>query len=179
MSLRCSNTSKLLQADLRLPRLAEGACKRKGPLACAPVHETGHHRQRSHSPHLLLTASPQVVQPFDPSKFHFGKAAVGEVLFAFEPGSQRSPTFEEAAPAGASPNLVLINVSPIEYGHVLLVPRALERLPQLADAAGIALALRFAAELGNPNVRVGCGRAAPGALPKMRCAGWRLLLLLC
>lgn len=32
---------------------------------------------------------------------------------------------------GASPNLVLINVSPIEYGHVLLVPRVMDDLPQV------------------------------------------------
>lgn len=30
-----------------------------------------------------------------------------------------------------SPHLVYINVSPIEYGHVLLVPRVLDCLPQV------------------------------------------------
>lgn len=33
-----------------------------------------------------------------------------------------------------SPNLVYINVSPIEYGHVLLVPRVMDCLPQVQDA---------------------------------------------
>ncbi|KZV56387.1 hypothetical protein F511_00384 [Dorcoceras hygrometricum] len=34
-----------------------------------------------------------------------------------------------------SPSIVAINVSPIEYGHVLLIPRVLECLPQRIDRA--------------------------------------------
>lgn len=49
---------------------------------------------------------------------------------------------------GASPNLVFINVSPIEYGHVLLVPRALDNLPQLVGPDTLLLALQFAREAG-------------------------------
>ena len=108
----------------------------------------------------------QVVQPFDASKFHFGKAAVEEVLFAFEAagggsgnGSSGSggsgAAFAHAAKQGASPNAVLINVSPIDYGHALLCPRVLDRLPQLLDTASVLLALRFAREAGNPFLRVG------------------------
>ena len=73
------------------------------------------------------TAAPtslQVCQPWDPKKFNFTKALQKEVLFQFEPkpGSV-APEYSPAAPASTSPNLVFINVSPIEYGHVLLVPR--------------------------------------------------------
>jgi hypothetical protein len=32
-----------------------------------------------------------------------------------------------------SPNMVFINVSPIEYGHVLLVPRVMDCLPQVCS----------------------------------------------
>ena len=49
---------------------------------------------------------------------------------------------------------VFINVSPIEYGHVLLVPRALDRLQQLVDPASLRLALHFAREAGNPYFRL-------------------------
>lgn len=38
----------------------------------------------------------------------------------------------ESVATGPSPTLVLINVSPIEYGHVLLVPRVLDCLPQVS-----------------------------------------------
>ncbi len=89
--------------------------------------------------------SPQVCQPFDKSKFNFTKAFMREVLLQFEPSSNPSSLgsssaafgpssgselVEEAA-AGPSPTVVLINVSPIEYGHVLLVPRVNDCIPQV------------------------------------------------
>ncbi|KAF9620349.1 hypothetical protein IFM89_011084 [Coptis chinensis] len=49
-----------------------------------------------------------------------------------------------------SPNVVAINVSPIEYGHVLLIPKILERFPQRIDRQSFLLALNMAAEAGNP-----------------------------
>lgn len=79
-----------------------------------------------------------------------------EVLFAFEPALPGvEPTFEESGKATRSPNLVLINVSPIEYGHVLLCPRVLDCLPQNIDPSTTRLALHFALEVGNPYLRVG------------------------
>jgi hypothetical protein len=50
---------------------------------------------------------------------------------------------------------VLINVSPIEYGHVLLVPHALDSLPQAMTASTFMQALHFAREADNPYFRVG------------------------
>jgi GDP-L-galactose phosphorylase len=97
----------------------------------------------------------QVDQPFDAGKFHFGKALQREALFQFQPGPGRAPSFTPAAPAADSPNLVFINVSPIEYGHVLLVPRALENLNQLVTPGSAMLALQFAREGANPYLRVG------------------------
>ncbi len=74
----------------------------------------------------------QVVQPFDANKFNFTKALQKEVLFQFEARAGGAVSdYEPLAPVGSSPNLVFINVSPIEYGHVLLVPRALSSLPQV------------------------------------------------
>ena len=79
-----------------------------------------------------MPLASQVVQPFDAKKFNFTKALQKEVLFQFEArASGAAVDYEPLAPVGASPNLVFINVSPIEYGHVLLVPRALSNLPQV------------------------------------------------
>ncbi|GAX82808.1 hypothetical protein CEUSTIGMA_g10234.t1 [Chlamydomonas eustigma] len=126
----------------------------------------------------------QVCQPFDESKFNFKKAYMQEVLFRFEPLTMFSADEEgagspavvpdslsrfsndsedpipasriiEAVPCMGSPNLVVINVSPIEYGHVLLVPRVLDNLTQLVDAETMTLALHFAKEADNPCLRVG------------------------
>lgn len=110
-----------------------------------------------------------VVQPFDATKFNFSKAFVREALFAFEPApssgkhrgcdatatGQQLPRLEEAGKLSRSPHLVLINVSPIDYGHVLLCPDVLSARPQLADAGSLRLALAFAAEAGSPWLRVG------------------------
>ncbi|KAL4442130.1 hypothetical protein ABPG77_011391 [Micractinium sp. CCAP 211/92] len=98
----------------------------------------------------------QVAQDFDDAKFNFKKALQKEVLFMFEPAPRRvsKPCFQPAVAPGASPNLVFINVSPIEYGHVLLVPRALDNLPQLVGPDTLLLALQFAREADNPYFRL-------------------------
>lgn len=72
---------------------------------------------------LYCVARLQVAQPFDDAKFNFCKAQQKEVLFQLAAGGGRVASVSAAAPAPASPHLVLINVSPIEYGHVLLVRR--------------------------------------------------------
>lgn len=97
----------------------------------------------------------QVNQPFDDSKFNFGKALQREVLFQFEGSSCRRASFTPAAVAENSPSLVMINVSPIEYGHVLLVPKVLENLNQCLGPETLLLALQFAREANNPYFRVG------------------------
>ena len=98
----------------------------------------------------------QVSQPFDDGKFNFNKALQREVLFQFQPSEAGGSTsFTPCAPVAESPNLVFINVSPIEYGHVLLVPRVLDNLNQLVNPATMLLALQFAREANNPYFRVG------------------------
>ncbi|GFR49176.1 hypothetical protein Agub_g11199 [Astrephomene gubernaculifera] len=120
-------------------------------------------------------SADRVMRPFDPSKFNFKKAAVKEALVAFQPSAYGNAaaaasgavippsaplaaTMSEIADSGHgsdSPHLVLINVSPIDYGHVLLVPRVLQQLPQALDCGTVLLALQFARELGSPHFRVG------------------------
>ena len=46
-------------------------------------------------------------------------------------------------------------MSPIEYGHVLLVPRLLDCLPQRIQADTLLLALHMAVEVDNPYLRIG------------------------
>ena len=48
----------------------------------------------------------------------------------FEEGyAHRKSQFEELGRATESPNLVMINISPIDYGHVLLIPKANNQIP--------------------------------------------------
>ena len=98
----------------------------------------------------------QVRQSWDPKKFNFQKALQQEVLFQYDAGlpSDDKLKFIAASPANDSPNLVLINVSPIEYGHVLLVPRVMSNLTQLIDQASMRLALQFCEHSNNPYFRL-------------------------
>lgn len=99
----------------------------------------------------------KVLQPFDANKFNFTKVGQEEGLFQFEPSEDDEVHFVPLAPIDVdnSPSVVAINVSPIEYGHVLLIPRILECLPQRIDYESFLLALHMAIEAGNPYFRLG------------------------
>ncbi|KAL5811765.1 hypothetical protein ACOSQ3_026715 [Xanthoceras sorbifolium] len=90
----------------------------------------------------------QVLQPFNGDKFNFTKVGQEEVLFRFEES-------HESAADSNSPSVVAINVSPIEYGHVLLIPRILDCLPQRIDHSSFLLALQMAKEAADPFFRLG------------------------
>mmetsp|Transcript_29651 Transcript_29651/g.40944 ORF Transcript_29651/g.40944 Transcript_29651/m.40944 type:complete len:419 (+) Transcript_29651:582-1838(+) len=97
----------------------------------------------------------EVLQPFDESKFNFKKVSQSEVLFQFGSSADASSAFVPEVPVEHNPTMVLINVSPIEYGHVLLVPRILDNLPQQMSQSELRLALQMAASANNPYMRVG------------------------
>ena len=86
----------------------------------------------------LIAWLVQVCQDFDTKRFNFTKVPQKEILFQIDE-TAHAASFEHSAALGRSPNLVLINVSPIEYGHVLLVPRVLDRLPQACLASAVDL----------------------------------------
>ncbi|WOG98539.1 hypothetical protein DCAR_0417882 [Daucus carota subsp. sativus] len=99
----------------------------------------------------------KVLQPFDGSKFNFTKVGQEEVLFQFKASEEDEIHFfpDASIDVGNSPSVVAINVSPIEYGHVLLIPHVLECLPQRIDHESFLLALYMAAEAGSPYFRLG------------------------
>ncbi|GAB4832414.1 Phosphate metabolism transcription protein [Ancistrocladus abbreviatus] len=100
----------------------------------------------------------QVLQHFDENKFNFTKVGQEEVLFRFEESKDsKSHYFPSAALTSelGSPTLVVINVSPIEYGHILLVPRIFDSVPQRIDHKSFLLALHMAKDAADPFFRVG------------------------
>ncbi|KAF2295409.1 hypothetical protein GH714_032793 [Hevea brasiliensis] len=100
----------------------------------------------------------RVLQAFDEGKFNFTKVGQEEVLFRFEQGHDNKSEFFPSAPVTAdstSPSIVAINVSPIEFGHVLLIPRVLDCLPQRIDHESFLLALHMAKEASDPFFRIG------------------------
>ncbi|KAJ8754897.1 hypothetical protein K2173_015409 [Erythroxylum novogranatense] len=99
----------------------------------------------------------KVLQPFDGNKFNFTKVGQEEVLFQFEASEDGEVQFFPSAPVDCenSPSMVVINVSPIEYGHVLLIPSILDCLPQSIDHESLLLAIYMAVEAGSPFFRLG------------------------
>ncbi|XP_069321814.1 GDP-D-glucose phosphorylase 1 [Eulemur rufifrons] len=65
-----------------------------------------------------------VRQAFDPEQFNFNKIRPGEVLFRLHRGPDLPSALQQ------EDILVVINVSPLESGHVLLVPEPARGLPQ-------------------------------------------------
>ncbi|THG22413.1 hypothetical protein TEA_021445 [Camellia sinensis var. sinensis] len=119
----------------------------------AQLNEGRHLKKRPTEFHV-----DKVLQPFDGNKFNFTKVGQEEVLFQFEASDEDNETqFFPNAPIDVenSPSVVAINVSPIEYGHVLLIPWILECLPRRIDRVSFLLALYMAAEAGNPYFRLG------------------------
>lgn len=101
----------------------------------------------------------KVLQDFDETKFNFTKVGQEEVLFRFEKSIDHNRHFFPSAPPitadSNSSSVVAINVSPIEYGHVLLIPQVLNCLPQRIDHGSFLLALHMAKEAADPFFRVG------------------------
>ena len=103
-------------------------------------------------------AVDKVCQDFDGNKFNFTKAGKQEILFCFEKaalGTVGSSEFHAARAPQSQATVVLINVSPIEYGHVLLVPQITDCLPQRITPELLLPPLYMAAESRNPYFRVG------------------------
>ncbi|KAF9614164.1 hypothetical protein IFM89_015659 [Coptis chinensis] len=136
----------------RLFRYDVTACETKvisGNMVSLLGLNKGHHFKKRPLPKFRVD---KVLQPFDENKFNFTKVGQEEVLFQFEESDTDETKFFPSAPIDTedSPNVVSINVSPIEYGHVLLIPKILERFPQRIDCQSFLLALNMAAEAGNP-----------------------------
>ncbi|CAH8381882.1 unnamed protein product [Eruca vesicaria subsp. sativa] len=101
----------------------------------------------------------RVLQPFDANKFNFTKVAQEELLFQFQASDEDTSQIQffpnMPLDADRSPSVVAINVSPIEYGHVLLIPRVFDCLPQRIDHKSLLLAIQMATEAANPYFRLG------------------------
>jgi GDP-L-galactose phosphorylase len=67
----------------------------------------------------------------------------------------KTSAYKASNAIASSPNVMLINVSPIEYGHVLLCPRVTDCLPQRISPDVLLPPLHMAAESRNPYFRVG------------------------
>lgn len=90
-----------------------------------------------------------VRQEFDPEQFNFNKIRPGEVLFRLQrkPDGPAAPEQEDI--------LLVINVSPLEWGHVLLVPEPARELPQRLLPGVLRAGLEVVLLSLHPGFRVG------------------------
>ncbi|XP_063509012.1 GDP-D-glucose phosphorylase 1 isoform X2 [Pongo pygmaeus] len=90
-----------------------------------------------------------VRQAFDPEQFNFNKIRPGEVLFRLhrEPDLPGTLLQEDI--------LVVINVSPLEWGHVLLVPEPARQLPQRLLPGALRAGIEAVLLSLHPGFRVG------------------------
>nr|XP_039335783.1 GDP-D-glucose phosphorylase 1 isoform X1 [Saimiri boliviensis boliviensis] len=90
-----------------------------------------------------------VRQAFDPEQFNFNKIQPGEVLFCLrrEPDLPGMLQQEDI--------LVVINVSPLEWGHVLLVPEPARGLPQRLLPGALKMGVEAVLLSLHPGFRVG------------------------
>lgn len=85
-----------------------------------------------------------VHQCFDPQQFNFSKIRPEEVLFCMA---------RAGSPSGRV--LVVINVSPLEFGHVLLIPDPALSLPQILTPEVLCFGLEAVLLSTHPGFRVG------------------------
>uniref|UniRef100_K7FA10 GDP-D-glucose phosphorylase 1 n=1 Tax=Pelodiscus sinensis TaxID=13735 RepID=K7FA10_PELSI len=96
-------------------------------------------------------AIQSIRQTFDPQQFHFNKINPGEILFHMGRGGPR----ERELPRTLAHVLVVINVSPLEFGHVLFVPDPALCLPQILTQELLQFGLESVLLSAHPGFRVG------------------------
>ncbi|XP_072838018.2 GDP-D-glucose phosphorylase 1 [Pogona vitticeps] len=93
-------------------------------------------------------------QPFDPQQFNFNQIQPAEMLFYMRRGGP--PCLGRApSPAGPACISVVINVSPLEFGHVLLVPSPALSLPQVLTPEALRFGLDAVLLSAHPGFRIG------------------------
>ena len=94
-----------------------------------------------------------IKQPYNAHQFNFNKVCPEEVLF------EMSRVTEQSRPGGDGPELqkvvVLVNVSPLEFGHCLFVPEPSHCLPQVLTLSAIQTGMESVLLSSDPAFRVG------------------------
>ncbi|BES99109.1 GDP-D-glucose phosphorylase 1 [Nesidiocoris tenuis] len=88
-------------------------------------------------------------QPFDGTKFNFTQIAEEEIMFRYRRRC-KDETDEDR-----SDDLIIINVSPLEHGHTLLLPQVDDGLPQILTEYGLTFAIRVVLSSNRPSLRAG------------------------
>ncbi len=87
-------------------------------------------------------------QPFNSTEFNFNKAKAEEMLMTLRPVNASANFNQDTTSNGnttssETQHVILINVSPLEYGHVLLVPNFTKNQPQIITLDGLRISLEM------------------------------------
>uniref|UniRef100_A0A7S0S0V6 GDP-D-glucose phosphorylase 1 n=1 Tax=Chlamydomonas leiostraca TaxID=1034604 RepID=A0A7S0S0V6_9CHLO len=125
-----------------------------GPPACACLHKAQPQAGRSGSAAAAGTNAASSSRSTSPCSDSAASSATASSSHA---SASSTPRFVSSNPtsSSSSPSLVLVNVSPIDYGHVLLVPNVLHCQPQLLTTDAVLCGLHFARHIKHPHMRVG------------------------
>ncbi|XP_061078369.1 GDP-D-glucose phosphorylase 1 [Conger conger] len=160
-SLRSSWTEKMQQGLFRYhlgdltTRILPGSCRFVAQLNIM----RGQERRK---PQDILS----VQQQFDSEQFNFNKIHSHEIMFQMskqisnesniEPQSQVKDVISENGLEGARDRvLVVINVSPLEFGHCLFIPEPTQCMPQILTASVIQTGIESVFLSADPGFRVG------------------------
>ncbi|ESP01625.1 hypothetical protein LOTGIDRAFT_225290 [Lottia gigantea] len=80
-------------------------------------------------------------QPFDPNDFNFTKIKDNEILMSLHNQNAENQSDENDQKEPPERHLVIVNISPIEYGHVLIVPQIDSCIPQVLTEKAIEVGL--------------------------------------
>ncbi|KAF8410674.1 hypothetical protein HHK36_003206 [Tetracentron sinense] len=77
-----------------------------------------------------------------------------ELLFCLASGEKENPELIHSTTVPNDATMIIINANPVEYGHVFVVPRGFNSLPQFLDARSLEMIVRVAVEINNCSFRV-------------------------
>ncbi|RWR81849.1 GDP-L-galactose phosphorylase 1 isoform X2 [Cinnamomum micranthum f. kanehirae] len=96
----------------------------------------------------------KILLPFDPFKFNCMKTLGEELLFCVASGENASSELITSSMVPNDGNLIILNATPVEYGHIFIIPRDFYYLPQFLDARSLEMAAQVAIDINNSSFRV-------------------------
>lgn len=97
-----------------------------------------------------------IKQEFNGKQFNFNKISPDEVLFEMVKGRDGGPALpDDGLAPSPSKMFVMINVSPLEFGHCLFVPDPSRCFPQILTKSTIRISMESVLLSSDPSFRVG------------------------
>eukprot|EP00262_Sarcandra_glabra_P000679 TRINITY_DN10813_c0_g1_i1.p1 TRINITY_DN10813_c0_g1~~TRINITY_DN10813_c0_g1_i1.p1 ORF type:complete len:383 (-),score=59.95 TRINITY_DN10813_c0_g1_i1:133-1281(-) len=104
--------------------------------------------------HFAEVEENKVFQQLEPFKFDCMKVHKEELLLCIENGEKANSQLIPSSAVPTNGNLIIINVYPVEYGHIFLVPHSSHHLSRFLDVGSLEMVTQVAVEINNCSFRV-------------------------